>query len=325
MNNPRVYVGTYKKYNNGSIDGGWISIAECKDYKEFLSKCKQLHKNERDPEFMIQDTEDFPDGLSCMEWLSEKDFNDVKAALDDEKPNIRIVDYSEKCFAVVGDTYPVRTQLKALGAWKFNKFLSCGAGWLFNNDKRQAVEAFLSGAEIPKVEKTEKDNKFSVWLKEFVKTCKADSDVKYYSKEYVGAVKLGDNYYLIKKPSISNRFCFHDEGPQYDFYCELTSDDSKMRKYFIQENESEFTNSLNRINKGERIGIDSPYSDKRCVVYIGNNCYGRDYGREATQEETTLIKEGLEFGLKMFRKRLETYLNRYGTSKIHTWTYWADR
>ena len=26
-----------------------------------------------------------------------------------------------------------------------------------------------------------------------------------------------------------------------------------------------------------------------------------------------------------FEKRLHTYLKRYGTSKLHTWTYWADR
>lgn len=323
MNNPRVYVGTYKKYNNGSIDGGWISIAECKDYKEFLRKCKQLHKNERDPEFMIQDTDDFPDGLSCMEWLSEKDFNDVKAALDDEKPNIRIVDYSEKCFAVVGDTYPIRTQLKALGAWKFNKFLSCGAGWLFNNDKRQAVEAFLSGAEIPKSEKVEKDNKFSLWLDEYCKD-KSESDRKYYKKAYVGAVKLGNHFIEIEKPSIDNRFCFHDEGPDYDLYKSLHADDNKMRQYFIHHNESIFTRRIEGIEKGERVGIEENENNNRANVYIGT-CWGREYGREATQEEKALILEGYKYGLKLFRKRLDTYLNRYGTSKIHTWTYWADR
>ena len=72
----KVYVGTYAKYNSGSIAGAWISLAECENYGQFLSKCKDVHKDERDPEFMIQDTEDFPDGLSCMEWISEQDFND---------------------------------------------------------------------------------------------------------------------------------------------------------------------------------------------------------------------------------------------------------
>ena len=26
-----------------------------------------------------------------------------------------------------------------------------------------------------------------------------------------------------------------------------------------------------------------------------------------------------------FEKRLQIYLKRYGVSKLHTWTYWADR
>ena len=95
MCNPRVYVGTYKKYNNGSIAGGWVSLRDCKDYRQFLSKCRALHRGERDPEFMIQDTEDFPDGLDCMEWLDEKDFNDVMEACkeeDESQPALSIAD-----------------------------------------------------------------------------------------------------------------------------------------------------------------------------------------------------------------------------------------
>ena len=80
----RVYVGTYAKYNSGSLAGAWINLDDCADYSEFLAKCAATHKDERDPEFMIQDAEAFPDGLSCMEWLSESEFNDVKAAMKEE-------------------------------------------------------------------------------------------------------------------------------------------------------------------------------------------------------------------------------------------------
>jgi antirestriction protein len=62
-----VYVGTYGKYNSGSIEGGWLDLADYETYDEFLKACRNLHKNERDPEFMIQDSEGFPDGLDCME------------------------------------------------------------------------------------------------------------------------------------------------------------------------------------------------------------------------------------------------------------------
>ena len=62
--NSEVYVGTYAKYNNGSLAGAWIALAGCKDYDDFLAKCREIHKDERDPEFMIQDTSAMPDGLN---------------------------------------------------------------------------------------------------------------------------------------------------------------------------------------------------------------------------------------------------------------------
>ena len=57
---PRIYVGTYAKYNNGSIDGKWIDISEYNDYEEFVDACRELHSDEDDPEFMVQDYENFP-------------------------------------------------------------------------------------------------------------------------------------------------------------------------------------------------------------------------------------------------------------------------
>ena len=80
-----VYVGTYKKYNNGSLKGGWLNLADYASYGEFLKACVELHKDERDPEFMIQDSEDFPDGLDSQEWIGEGDFNDIKLAMKEEE------------------------------------------------------------------------------------------------------------------------------------------------------------------------------------------------------------------------------------------------
>ena len=43
---------------------------------------------------------------------------------------VKVIKYSEKALAVVGDTYPIKDKLRELGG-KFNKFLSCGPGWIF--------------------------------------------------------------------------------------------------------------------------------------------------------------------------------------------------
>lgn len=56
----RVYVGTYAKYNNGSIKGQWLDLEALGDHDAFVAACKELHKDEHDPELMFQDYEGFP-------------------------------------------------------------------------------------------------------------------------------------------------------------------------------------------------------------------------------------------------------------------------
>ncbi|HGE5155660.1 antirestriction protein ArdA (plasmid) [Leclercia adecarboxylata] len=57
---PAVYVGTYHKYNCGSIAGAWLDLTEFDSSEEFYERCRELHANEADPEFMFQDWEGFP-------------------------------------------------------------------------------------------------------------------------------------------------------------------------------------------------------------------------------------------------------------------------
>lgn len=58
----RIYVGTYAKYNDGSIYGKWLTLNDYKTESEFWAACRALHADERDPEFMFQDWE-CPDEL----------------------------------------------------------------------------------------------------------------------------------------------------------------------------------------------------------------------------------------------------------------------
>lgn len=56
----RIYVGTYAKYNSGSIKGAWLDLEDYGDRDAFLAACAELHKDESDPELMFQDYEGFP-------------------------------------------------------------------------------------------------------------------------------------------------------------------------------------------------------------------------------------------------------------------------
>jgi antirestriction protein len=57
---PAIYVGTYHKYNCGSIYGAWLYLDDYDTPEAFYDACKELHNNEDDPELMFQDYENFP-------------------------------------------------------------------------------------------------------------------------------------------------------------------------------------------------------------------------------------------------------------------------
>jgi hypothetical protein len=201
---------------------------------------------------------------------------------------------------------------------------------------REEVEKFISSGEV--TERVRQDRsipaegaQFIAWFNEFISSCDK-SDVDYYKKYYVGAIKLQGGYYLIEKPSIDNRFCFHDEGENYEFYKHLMADKEKrLAAYFKSENLAGFDNKIERITKGEEYSHDKrvwwkkSYNNGRVEL-----CFYSSYNRTedgytlCTDEEKAIILKGLQYGRSLFEKRLDAYLKRYGVSKIHTWTYWAD-
>ena len=85
---PAVYVGTYHKYNCGSIFGAWLNITAFADYEEFIAVCRYLHRDEADPEFMAQDFTDFPEEWYTEGFMSEREFYLIQAYAelnDDER------------------------------------------------------------------------------------------------------------------------------------------------------------------------------------------------------------------------------------------------
>lgn len=109
----KLYVGTYKKYNEGSLEGAWLDLDDYSDKDEFLAACFDLHKDEDDPELMFQDFE-YDDDCWCENLYCEScvpdDYWDIKEELEksyisDEVYNIWLkwncekpsVDNVEKC------------------------------------------------------------------------------------------------------------------------------------------------------------------------------------------------------------------------------------
>lgn len=59
-----------------------------------------------------------------------------------ENTTIQIIDYSDKAIAIVGDTKPIKEQLKEIGA-KFNPRLTCGCGWIVSKRKLTEIQELL--------------------------------------------------------------------------------------------------------------------------------------------------------------------------------------
>jgi antirestriction protein len=72
MDEIRIYVGTYAKYNAGSIAGAWLDCEKFSDKADFLEACRALHHDEPDPELMFQDYEGFPKAFYSESAIDER-------------------------------------------------------------------------------------------------------------------------------------------------------------------------------------------------------------------------------------------------------------
>lgn len=97
MSTPRIYVGTYNAYNNGSLHGAWLDLEDFNGADDFWAKVNEVHaaelKARGEIEPMFQDWEDIPDrfiseshlsGAVWEEWveLDDKDRELLELYLD---------------------------------------------------------------------------------------------------------------------------------------------------------------------------------------------------------------------------------------------------
>ena len=74
--NACVYVGTYHKYNCGSLDGAWVDLESFHNVRELMRFLYRLHADEAEPEFMVQDYMNFPRRF-YSESMNEHDFAEL--------------------------------------------------------------------------------------------------------------------------------------------------------------------------------------------------------------------------------------------------------
>lgn len=91
-----LYVGTYNKYNNGSLCGEWLQLDTFEDGEEFFKVCLLLHSDESSPEFMFQDYSCIPE-FAYSECLGVEDIDNlIEFAKLDEYDREAVCDLMEK-------------------------------------------------------------------------------------------------------------------------------------------------------------------------------------------------------------------------------------
>ena len=138
----------------------------------------------------------------------------------------------------------------------------------------------------------------------------------------------------IEKPKMQTNFCFgygwvDPNGEEEDAADKMAEYAKKSQEYFIKKNLEQVDKLIERANipgyKGYlwSSGTKNIYSVSFMDEYRRMTAFDGK-GEELTEEDKTTYINALQACKARFEKRLQTYLKRYGMSKIRTWSYVID-
>lgn len=186
------------------------------------------------------------------------------------------------------------------------------------------------------------------YLTEMRKARCCDDD--YYRKEAGQLVVLSNGgYFVVRKSRIETEFCF---GYSTDYSGHEQSDAEATRSAFAKNGEA-FKNANLRAIDETIAGLKFGMCDyQRVPVLVRTEYCGQTeplnvwelrwtrlcdllekYGpmneeqikaKMVSPEDCEIILGAYNAERESLCKRLDAYLKRYGTSKLHTWTYWRD-
>lgn len=145
-------------------------------------------------------------------------------------------------------------------------------------------------------------------------------------------------FIAIARREIKTRFCFgystDYSGHEYEDAENLREKCANSVQYFRRKNMEELAGLIEHLKDGSRKAYKYIYyqqGERQMKIFMP---YNRDaYERqklatpeiaELTGNERAAVIAGYENEQSKLNKRLDTYLKRYGLSKLRTWTYWRD-
>lgn len=187
------------------------------------------------------------------------------------------------------------------------------------------------------------DANYAAFHEEMLKVWGTDTHmIDYCEKQAIKVVQLNNGCLVaFDQPDIKKDFCFGYRSACTDDYDEaqsMASHASKSVEHFIGTNlkQAGYDEELEKLR-------DPGYVIFGGVKYInGEKLYFLTYARDCEYDidrvqsffnsklermdninRQLLIEANEELKAK-FRKRLDSYIKRYGMSKVRTWTYWSE-
>lgn len=228
---------------------------------------------------------------------------------------------------------------------------------LNKKEAEQTKEEEATKTEAPKPAKVDRD----MLRAEFAKAWKDPRMVDYCTNKVAAVAVLPTTGEIITfdKMSIETRFCFGESGYDAEDARNMAAHARTSCDYFKEENMRAFKQWLDNLEDARTLEgryiltiggraytgqaddcklryirlerISKVIDDLGGSAFLADlpgqtvteNGSGRKY-RIATAEELEAITNACKQAAAAHEKKVDAYLKRYGTSKVHAWTYWRD-
>ena len=306
----KIYLTTYRNYNEDRPDAGWIDLDTYKDATEFCAAINRLARTtmrDPDPEWMIQDVET-DDGADWQAGLCN------------------------------GDHLPLEY-------------------WTLKAEAAKEAAKPEKKSHKAKLLKAEQDALCRAWMTQhgYDPEHNGICDFAFFRKNHRYALLTGGEVVeVLRVHSIETRFCCGEddrgqggEGPGTIAYAHKQNAEKHTEAGFWRANVGEF-----RIDMVAHVGrhawrraqgrehangytwkdnyTPALFDDSRGGYILDDRHNGgyhrteQDIARQLTDEDFRRLRTVWMNEYENYKRRIRAYLKRFGTSKVHTWTYWTE-
>lgn len=141
-------------------------------------------------------------------------------------------------------------------------------------------------------------------------------------KRTAQVVKMSNGtFYIVRQPKLETSFCYGERGFDYDEAAAKARRVKEDPEFFISENLRQIDDLL-QLFENEHRPIEMMTCGGRAYILAHYEKYEERY--PLADEDRRNIIDAYKETRKDFVKHLNSYLKRYGLTKVRSWTFWVD-